>query len=811
MAKKRKIDITEGNQVLDVSFEDVLHNSMIPYAESVILDRAIPRVEDGLKPVQRRVLYSMYEMGLTPDKPYKKCARIVGDCLGKYHPHGDSSVYDALVRLAQPFTMRMQLVDGHGNFGSVDGDGAAAMRYTEARMNPLTLELMRDIDKDTVDWLPNFDESLEEPMVIPGRFPNLLINGASGVAVGLATNIPPHNFGECIDAAVRYIEKPTVKTAELLEVLHGPDFPTGGYMILSDNLESIYETGRGKVMLMARLNVENDDNGKKNIVITELPYGVTKSKVLIDICTLKESGKFPALAGIYEVVDESDKSGMRGVIRCRRDAEVDKIIKILYDKTNLKISVNFNMVAIANGKPETLSLKAYLNYYTEFQRKVVLRRTNYDLKAAKLRVEIIDGLLVAIRNIDEVIRIIKTSETTQKAKETLRQRFDLSDVQAQAILDMRLKNLARLEVGKLEEERRELAAKIADLEDIIAHKTRQMSIVRKELLDLKKKYYSPRSTTVVTEMPKHESGGKNTETAQPIYRDGVITLNEEGYMHFMSKKTYAAAIKDTAALMHLPVQTLIVNNRGVLLAITNHGNAVRIDVTDLPEKKFKDKPFKLSALSDEVNDNEKIVKLFFYEGESSDELLLFTEKGIVKRTPVSEVSVKNKVVIKAINLADYDQVTAACLMSSGNVVIEVTASGQVIKYNASEVPSQGRNSSGVKGVKLSDNDSVIFAATTNDEGEIIVATDSGYLKRVIIPSFDATARYAKGVKLVELAGSSIRFLSVVTEPYDVYFMVNGKVETINSEDIRLDERTTKGKQVYKNGKIQAGAAIINFD
>ena len=375
MAKKHQKEIVYNQNVLDVVLEDVLHNSMMPYSESVILDRAIPRVEDGLKPVQRRVLYSMHEMNLTPDKPHKKCARIVGDCLGKYHPHGDSSVYGALVRLAQPFAMRMPLVDGHGNFGSVDGDSAAAMRYTEARMSALALELLRDLDKDTVQWTANFDDSLEEPTTLPGRFPNLLVNGASGIAVGLATDIPTHNMGECIDAVIAYINNPKITTKELLNVFHGPDFPTGGLLIITDSLENIYETGLGKCKVRARLHVENDDNGKKNIVITEIPYGVSKSALLAKIGDMKAANADALLANVYDIVDESDKAGMRAVIKCKKDADVNRIVEMLYRKTNLERTVPINMMAIANGKPEQLSLRAYLGYYSEYQRQVIYKRT----------------------------------------------------------------------------------------------------------------------------------------------------------------------------------------------------------------------------------------------------------------------------------------------------------------------------------------------------------------------------------------------------------------------------------------------------
>ncbi|MCM1306647.1 MAG: DNA topoisomerase 4 subunit A [Bacteroides sp.] len=809
MAKKQPKEIVYNTNVLDVVLEDVLHNSMMPYSESVILDRAIPRVEDGLKPVQRRVLYSMHEMSLTPDKPHKKCARIVGDCLGKYHPHGDSSVYGALVRLAQPFAMRMPLVDGHGNFGSVDGDSAAAMRYTEARMSALALELLRDLDKDTVQWTANFDDSLEEPTTLPGRFPNLLVNGASGIAVGLATDIPTHNMGECIDAVIAYIDNPRITTKELLKVFHGPDFPTGGLLIVTDSLENVYETGLGKCKVRARLHIENDDNGKKNIVITEIPYGVSKSALLAKIGEMKTSNSDALLANVYDIVDESDKAGMRAVIKCKRDADVNRIVEMLYKKTNLERTVPINMMAIANGKPEQLSLRAYLGYYSEYQRQIIYKRAVYDLKAAKARAEIVEGLLIAIRNIDEVIKIIKESESTQKAKETLRSRFDLSDAQAQAILDMRLKNLARLEVGKLEEELAELKKRIADLESIIASKSKQFSIVKRELLEVKKSQNSPRMTVIVDgDVQMNYSAPTEAEAVQ--YRDGILTVNNDGLMRFMSQKTFVTAQKDVESMTvdTLPLQYVSVNNKGTLYVVTDMGNLAKLDVTDLPEKRFKEKPFKLLSVNQDAGTNEKVVKVLFFDGAPAGELLLFTSGGIVKRVDLSEFNSASKAYFKAINLADGDSVISAEIVEEENTVMEITALGQVLRYNLDEVPTQGRAASGVKGVKLNDGDKVVYAGQNDDEGEVIVVTDSGYAKRVILATVDITSRYNKGVKIVELDKSQVKFAGLVKMPYNVAISEGGRTHLINTEDIRIDGRTTKGKQMYKNTKIDV---VATFD
>ena len=809
MAKKQQRDIVYNQNVLDVVLEDVLHNSMMPYSESVILDRAIPRVEDGLKPVQRRVLYSMHEMGLTPDKPHKKCARIVGDCLGKYHPHGDSSVYGALVRLAQSFSMRMPLVDGHGNFGSVDGDGAAAMRYTEARMSALALELLRDLDKDTVSWTANFDDSLEEPTTLPGRFPNLLVNGASGIAVGLATDIPTHNMGECIDAVIAYIDNPKITTKELLGIFHGPDYPTGGFLIPVDSLESIYETGSGKCRVRARLHIENDDNGKKNIVITEMPYGVSKAKLLTKFGEMKTVNNEPLLANVYDIVDESDKTGMRAVLKCKRDTDVNAIVNMLYKKTDLERAISINMMAIANGKPEQLSLRAYLGYYSEYQRQVVYKRTAYDLKAAKARAEIVSGLLIAIRNIDEVIKIIKEAESTAKAKETLRQRFELSDAQAQAILDMRLKSLAKLEVGKLEEELAMLKSRIEEFESILASKAKQFSIVKRELAEVKKKQNSPRMTVLVdSENQISYSAPSEAEAVQ--YRDGILVVNSDGYMRFMSQKAFVTARNDIESMSFdtLPVQYASVNNKGTLYVITDLGNLARIDVTDIPEKKFREKPFKLLNVNQDAATNERVKKLLFFEGAPAGELLLFTSLGVVKRVDLSEFNSVSKAYFKAVNLADGDKVIAAEVVDEASTIMEITAQGQVLRYELGEVPVQGRAAGGVKGIKLNEGDKVVYAGQNDDEGEVIIVTDSGYAKRVILATIDITSRYNKGVKIAELDKSKVKFAGIVKMPYDIAISEGGNTHLISSEDIRIDGRTTKGKQMYKNTKIDV---VVAFD
>lgn len=782
--------------VYDVVFEEVMHNSMLPYSENVILDRALPRVEDGLKPVQRRILYAMHEMGLTPDKPYKKSARIVGDCLGKYHPHGDSSVYGAMVRMAQPFSMRMKLVDGHGNFGSSDGDPPAAMRYTEARMSPLALELLRDLDKDTVTWSPNFDDSMEEPNMLPGRFPNLLVNGASGIAVGLATNIPPHNMGEAIDAVVAVIDNPKITTKELLGIIHGPDFPTGGFIIPVDSMESIYETGKGKLKIRARLHIE-DDGGKKNIVVTEMPYQVSKAEVLKSIAKLRDENK-ELLGGINEIVDESDKTGMRAVIKLKREADAAKIVSYLFKKTNLELGYSVNMVAIAGGKPEQMGLKDILTYYVAYQRDVIVRRTTFDLKAAKQRAEIVRGLLIAIRNIDEVIKIIKSSESTPKAKIALRERFDLTDDQAQAIVDMRLKALTHLEVGKLEEELAELEKRIAYLSAILASPRRQYGVIKDEILQIKKNMNSAR-VSVILDGSEGESVELPTAEEAVTYRDGVLVRSDAGTLRFMSQKNWSALVKDAKALGgELPAEAVAVNNKGWIYVFTDRGNIAKLDISDIAERKWKDKGMNLSQFNRELHMDEKPVKLMFFPSTPVGELVFFTRGGIVKRSDWNDFT-GMRAPGSAIILAEGDSVINVETVDDDLNVLEVTKKGLCLVYRVTEIPVQGRKAAGVRGVKLGDGDSIAFGGQIDDEGEIIVMTDTGYAKRVIASTIDPGSRYLKGVKIVELDKGSVVFVGSVKMPYDLAVSSGGETYVLNTEGIRIDTRTTKGKMTFKAG------------
>ncbi len=797
MARKKVIEEIEKNSsvMYDVVFEDVMHNSMIPYSESVILDRALPRVEDGLKPVQRRILYAMHEMGITPDKPYKKSARIVGDCMGKYHPHGDSSVYGAMVRMAQPFSMRMKLVDGHGNFGSIDGDGAAAMRYTEARMNPLALELLRDLDKNTVPWVPNFDDCLQEPIILPGRFPNLYVNGAEGIAVGLATKIPPHNLGEMVDCAVKMIDNPNVSLHELLQDFKGPDFPTGAIVIPIDTIESIYETGKGRIKIRSRIHIEDETREKKNIVITELPYQVSKSDLLQKIADLAENNK-ELLGSISDIIDESDKNGIRAVIKTKKDADVEKILDFLIKKTNLESNYAINIVAIANGKPEQLGLKQYLKYYVEYQREIIVKRTKFDLKVAEDRCEIVEGLVVAIRNIDEVVAIIKASKTTQEAKQSLKERFDLTDNQTQAIVDMRLKSLTHLEIDKLEKELLELEAFIVKMKEILASKNKQFTIVKKEMLEIKKANQSPRLSVIV----ENESDVYTPSGVEAMeFCEGVIALDSEGDLKFMSPKSFSKA-GSTDKIDNLISQPILVNNHGKLFAFSNLGNIFKLDINSIPEKKWNDKFIPIGQIDGNAVLGEKIVKFLYFADEPVGELVFFTKNGMAKRSSWSEFE-NMKSSTTCIGLQN-DELLNVELCDEKQSILTITKGGLSLLYSVNEIPVQGKKASGVKSIKLNDGDEVCFATQTDDEGEVMIVTSKGFAKRVILQTLETTSRYCKGVKIVELAdGNAVVFSSVVKMPFDIAIILENEVLVVNTENVRIDTRTTKGKAITKENVL----------
>ncbi len=744
-----------GDGILFKSLEDVLHDSMIPYTEHVVMDRALPRVEDGLKPVQRRILYSMLELGLTPDKPYRKSARIVGDCMGKYHPHGDSSVYDAMVRMSQDFIMRAPLVDGHGNFGSVDGDSAAAMRYTEARMTPLAMELLRDLEKDTVKWGLNFDDTLKEPDVLPGRFPNLLVNGASGIAVGVATNIPPHNLGEVIDGVVAYIDNPNITLDKMMKIIKGPDFPTGGELLLGDGIRSAYETGKGKIIIRAKVGIEQNGD-KQSLVITELPYQVNKAQLLQKIAELKEKNK-DKLSVISEIRDESDRNGMRAVIRLKKDANAKKILAYLYQASNLQVSYAINMVAIAGGKPKLMGLLDIISYYTAFQRDVVVRRTRFDLNVAKDRAHIVEGLLIAIKNIDAVIKIIKTSANVTEAKQRLRAKFALSEKQAQAILDMRLARLVNLEVNKLQEELAELKAKIKELEGILNSKKLQLEVVKKEILEIKRKFNTPRRSH---ELKNDEITLAKIEDMEDT-KDYLIALSAGKTLKKVNMKNYSKSSKnigDGSTLFDIHTTLLQVKATDTVLVFTDRGNCIKTTVDKLPECKWREKGVTLKQLDKSIDIMETPVAVVKVEGDG--EIVFFTQKGMVKRSEQKDLIVA-KSFYQVLKVAEDDKVLNVEKEVKGKTFVMLTKNGYCVNFEKNEVPIQGRVSGGVKGVNLEENDCVVYAGQ-NLSNDFLIVTNNGYVKRLNALSIPICARYRKGVKYInfEKNGKAVAYAGI---------------------------------------------------
>ena len=804
MAKKRK-PIEDKTVILDNDLVDIMHQSMMQYSEHVILDRALPRVEDGLKPVQRRILYSMSELGTTPDKPHKKSARIVGECLGKYHPHGDSSVYEAMVRLAQPFNTRMMLVDGHGNFGSVDGDGAAAMRYTEARLAPIAMEMLRDLDKETVTFSLNFDDSLQEPDVLPCRFPNLLVNGTTGIAVGLATNIPPHNLGEVVNGIVAYIDNSRITLDEMMKYIPAPDFPTGGIIIANEGIREAYATGKGKIIMRANAYIEKDGD-RDLIVITEFPYQINKALLLTKINQLREERK-DRFSFIQEITDESDRSGNRAVIKLRKDANAEKALATLFKFTNLECSFGVNMVAIAGGKPRQMGLLEIIAHYVEFQRQVIYRRSQFDVSVARKQEHIQQGKLVAVNNIRRVVDIILNAQTDQEAKEQIKEEFNLTERQAVAILEMKLKNLKRVDARKLEAEIAELQEKIAELDQILSSKRRQLAIVRKEILEIKKKYADKRRTAIVSQ---DNAVVATVDVNAKIERAGKLILTQAGNLKFMAPKSYSMAQKSivNCGASDLVRKVMDCTNDYNLIAFTQKGNAVVFDIDQLGEDKWKSRGTAIGKIA-RADSDEKAIAVFTPAELEGKELYFYTKQGMVKKTEAKEYSLEKKTVSPSIVLKEGDELTGVEIVDpEDEYILFVTKKGMVLNAEA-DIPCQGKKASGVKGIQLADGDEVLFAAQHDCEGEIVVVTDVGFAKRVVISSIEPMKRYRKGVTLNDdKKTGSIVFVDTVTMPYDFALqLVDGECLSVNTDDIDITDRTNKGKNVLKEACRKGGSNL----
>ena len=802
MARKKKEDhfIQDPSRILNKPLEDVMHESMMPYAEYVIMERALPRVEDGLKPVQRRILYTMNELGLTPDKPHKKSARIVGDCLGKYHPHGDTSVYDAMVRMAQDFNMRNPLVDGHGNFGSMDGDSAAAMRYTEARMTPLALELLRDIEKETVAFNLNFDDTLKEPEVLPGRYPNLLVNGSSGIAVGLATNIPPHNLGEVIDGVVAVMNDPDVSLDRLSDIIPGPDFPTGGYIIGKEEIRKAYETGKGKMILRAKVEVENLTGGKKQLVITEIPYQINKAALLEKILHLSEEKK-GVLTGISDIRDESDRTGIRAVIEIKKDADAKKILNYLYKYSDLQTTFGINMVAIADGKPRQMGLKTLIEYYIRHQKNVVTRRTQYDLDKAKARAHILEGLILAVNNIDRVIAIIRSSKNPKEARDRLMKEFALTEIQSQAILDMRLQRLTNMEILSLEKEYAQVKKLIERLTAILSSDAQLLKVIKTELLEIRKKYADPRRTMIVEDGSKAE-----IRTEDLIYvEDIVITLTRNQDVKSIPMKSFSRSNRDVEAVETRDMDYIeflvdsATNHR--VLFFTDMGNCYGITGKDIPEGKWKDKGIQLTQLLNGFDKSEKIVGVLSVpDFKEMQYVQFYTEGGLVKRTLLPEYDSK-KTKIQACGLKKGDRVISAERTDGNSDVMIVTAHGMSLCFRGSEVNPMGRTAAGVKAIQLKKNDRVVFAQQVDEEGELIVLTDRGFAKRTPIADYERQGRGGIGFKTITFARNNSNGKKIIRAftsklPYEVILLQkDGTTTRLDLDSLPIESRDVKGRSV----------------
>lgn len=783
--------------LFEKSIDEVLHDSMIPYTEHVVLDRALPRVEDGLKPVQRRILYSMLELGVTPDKPFRKSARIVGDCMGKYHPHGDSSVYDAMVRMSQDFSMSAPLIWGHGNFGSVDGDGAAAMRYTEAKLQPLAMELLRDIEKNTIRWGLNFDDTLKEPDILPGRFPNLLVNGAYGIAVGLATNIPPHNLGEVIDGTVAYIDNNKITLTEMMKYIPAPDFPTGAQITAGDEIVNAYRTGKGKLIIRAKCHLESKGD-KRELVFTEIPYQQNKAAILQKIAELKNDGKNP-LADISEIRDESDREGMRAVIRLKKEANPKEVLEYLYKSTNLQTSFSINMFAIAGGKPKLMGLLDIISYYVEYQREVIYKRTKFDYDAAKDRAHIVEGLLIAIKNIDEVIKIIKKSSTTAEAKSRLKDRFLLSERQAQAILDMRLARLVNLEVEKLELELKELKELIKRLSEILASKKLQFEIVKNELLEIKKKYSVPRRSEIIKTLEIKQLKEEDETAYQKDVYIGVTAANN---VKNIAAKNYSMAqkeITDTSSANDIHTVLVPTKSKKKILMITENGNCIKTDVQKIPEAKWRDKGTSIKNIESNADVNDKIVSILEIPEKTEDlQVLFMTKFGMVKLSNFDDLVI-SKGFYQVVKLKDGDKVLSAEIKTKDGSVIMLSKSGMVLNMSKTDIPTQGRISTGVIGMSLEAKDEVVCAGQVSAEDSLVVMTNKGFAKRVSCSEFDVLPRNRKGLRTIALGenGKEVLFGQIYNTNKIIAVLTTNGLVSVATRSLDVEGRYTKGTQKVK--------------
>ncbi|MEC1033532.1 DNA gyrase subunit A [Bacillus paralicheniformis] len=802
-------------QVQEVNISQEMRTSFLDYAMSVIVSRALPDVRDGLKPVHRRILYAMNDLGMTSDKPYKKSARIVGEVIGKYHPHGDSAVYEAMVRMAQDFNYRYMLVQGHGNFGSVDGDSAAAMRYTEARMSKISMEILRDINKDTIDYQDNYDGSEKEPVVMPARFPNLLVNGAAGIAVGMATNIPPHQLGEVIDGVLAVSKNPDITLPELMEIIPGPDFPTAGLILGRSGIRKAYETGRGSITLRAKAQIEETSSGKPVIIITEIPYQVNKARLIEKIADLVRDKK---IDGITDLRDESDRNGMRIVIELRRDANANVLLNNLYKQTALQTSFGINLLALVDGQPKVLSLKQCLEHYLDHQKVVIRRRTAFELRKAKARAHILEGLRVALDHLDEVISLIRNSQTAEIAKNGLIEKFSLTEKQAQAILDMRLQRLTGLEREKIEEEYQGLVELIAELKAILADEEKVLEIIREELTEVKERFNDERRTEIVT------SGLETIEDEDLITRENiVVTLTHNGYIKRLPSSTYRSQKRGGKGIQGMGtneddfVEHLIsTSTHDTILFFSNKGKVYRAKGYEIPEFGRTAKGIPIINLL-EVEKGEWINAIIPVSEFDDESYLFFTTKhGISKRTPLSQfANIRNNGLI-ALSLRDEDELMAVRLTDGNKQMIIGTKNGLLIRFPETDVRQMGRTAAGVKGITLTDDDVVVGMEILEEDYHVLIVTEKGYGKLTPASEYRVQSRGGKGLKtckITENNGSLVTVKATTGEEDLMIITASGVIIRMDIKDISTTGRVTQGVRLIRLGEQEhvATVALVEKD
>ena len=801
----------QDNNLIDVNLTSEMKTSFIDYAMSVIVSRALPDVRDGLKPVQRRILYGMNELGVTPDKPHKKSARITGDVMGKYHPHGDSSIYEAMVRMAQWWSYRYMLVDGHGNFGSMDGDGAAAQRYTEARMSKIALEMLRDLNKNTVDFQDNYDGSEREPIVLPSRIPNLLVNGATGIAVGMATNIPPHNLAETIDAVKLMMDNPEVTTRELMEVLPGPDFPTGGLVMGKSGIHRAYETGKGSIVLRSRTEIETTKSGRERIVVTEFPYMVNKTKVHEHIVRLAQEKR---VEGITAVRDESSREGVRFVIEVRRDASANVILNNLFKLTQLQTNFSFNMLAIEKGVPKILSLRQILADYIAHQQEVVVRRTQFDKDKAEARAHILEGLLIALDHLDEVITIIRNSQTDAEAQAELMARFELTERQSQAILDMRLRRLTGLERDKIQNEYNDLLALIADLADILAKPERVIAIIKEELDESKRKFADARRTELmVGEVISLEDEDLIEE------EDVVITLSNKGYIkrlaqdEFRSQKRGGRGVQGTGVNDDDFVRDIVsTSTHDHLYFMTNKGRVYRLKGYEIPEygRTAKGLPIVNLLKLDEGETIQTVINAKSDEASENNHLVFVTRQGLVKRTKEAEFKNIRQNGLIALKLREGDELINVFLTTGNEEIVIGTKFGYSVRFKENTIRSMSRMAAGVKGVTLRDGDQVVGAAAITEDQEVLIITEKGYGKRTSATEYPTKGRGGKGIKTANITEKNGNLAGIVTVSGDEDIMVITDTGVIIRTAVANISQTGRATQGVKVMRLDDSARIVTF-